>query len=171
MPRRTHDDLLRALGRGELAPAYYLCGSEDVLKDEAVRAIVDRALEPHERDFNFDQRVAQGLAPEDVHTLVNTLPMLASRRVVVIREIEAWKKKSGAREVLLKYLGNPAPETVLVLVEGAANPEKERDWEPDDAIAALATTVEFEPLPPDRVARWIALPRQAAGHRLRRGCR
>lgn len=155
MPRLTHDDLFRALGRGELASVYYLYGSEDILKDEAVRAIVDRALEPHERDFNFDQRPAAGLAPEELHNLVNTLPMLSSRRVVVIRDIEAWKKKSTPREVLLKYLENPAGETILVLVEGAPNPEKDRDWEPDPAIAARSTAVEFAPLPPDRVARWL----------------
>ncbi len=155
MPRREHDDLLRALGRGELAPVYYLCGSEDILKDEAVRAIVDRALEPHERDFNFDQRAAQGLAPEELHTLVNTLPMLASRRVVIIRDIEAWKKKSAMHEVLQKYLANPAAETVLVLVEGAPNPDKDRNWAPDESLVARSFAVEFEPLPPERVVRWI----------------
>ncbi len=156
MSARAHDDLLRALGKGELAPVYYLCGSEDILKDEAVRAIVDRALEPHERDFNFDQRAAQGLAPEELHALVNTLPMLASRRVVVIRDIEAWKKKAAVHEVLQKYLANPALETVLILVEGAPNPEKDRNWEPDPAIAARSFAVQMDPLPPDRVARWLA---------------
>ena len=156
MSARAHDDLLRALGKGELAPVYYLCGSEDILKDEAVRAIVDRALEPHERDFNFDQRAAQGLAPEDLHALVNTLPMLASRRVVVIRDIEAWKKKAAIHEVLQQYLANPAAETVLILVEGAPNPEKDRNWEPDAAIAARSFAVQMDPLPPDRVARWLA---------------
>ena len=163
MPRRTHDDLFRALGRGELAPVYYLCGAEDILKDEAVRAIVDRALEPHERDFNYDQRGAQGLAPEDLHSLVNTLPMLANRRVVVIRDIEAWKKKTAVREVLARYLENPSADTVLVLVEGAPNPEKERDWEPDEAITARAAMVNFEPLPPDRVARWLAYQARQRG--------
>ncbi|MBP9200508.1 MAG: DNA polymerase III subunit delta [Gemmatimonadales bacterium] len=156
MSARAYDDLLRALGKGELAPVYYLCGAEDILKDEAVRAILDRALEPHERDFNFDQRAAQGLAPEELHALVNTLPMLASRRVVVIRDIEAWKKKAATHEVLQKYLANPAAETVLILVEGAPNPEKDRHWEPDAAIAARSFAVQMDPLPPDRVARWLA---------------
>ena len=155
MPRHTHDDLLRALGRSELASVYYLYGPEEILKDEASRTIPDRALEPHERDFNLDQRTAQGLAPEELHALVNTLPMMANRRVVIIRDIEAWKKKSGPREVLLKYLENPSKDTVLVLVEGAPNEEKQRDWDPDEAIAARSYAVNFEPLPPDRVIRWL----------------
>lgn len=156
MPRRTYDDLLRALGRGEVAPVYYLYGPEDILKEEAVRAIIDKALEPHERDFNLDQRSAGSLDPEQLHALVNTLPMLAARRCVVIREVEAWRKKAGPRDVLLKYLQNPSPDTVLVLQETAPNEEKERGWEPDDALADRSWGVEFAPLTPDRVPRWLA---------------
>lgn len=155
MPRHTHDDLLRALGRGDLAPVYYLFGTEDVLKDEVARAVVAQALEPHELDFNFDQRSAQGLAPEDLHALVNTLPMMAGRRVVIVRDIESWNKKSGPREVLRKYLDNPATETILILVEGAPTGDRQRDVEPDEAIVARSFAVDFEPLPPDRVARWL----------------
>lgn len=155
MPSRSNDDLLRALGRGELAPVYYLFGSEDILKDEAVRSIVDRALEPHERDFNLDLRGAQGMDPEELHALVNTLPMMAARRAVVVRDIEAWRRKPTVQEVLRKYLENPSPETVLVLVESAPNEDKEKDWKPDEAIAARSYAVNFEPLDPDRVPRWI----------------
>jgi DNA polymerase-3 subunit delta len=155
MSRASYDDLLRALGRGELALAYYLYGSEGVLKEETARAIVDRALEPHERDFNFDTRSAQGLEPEELHSLVNTLPMMATRRVVLIRDIEALRKKTGPREVLLQYLANPSRDTLLLLVEGSPNPEKQREWSPDEAIAARSTAVDFQPLPPDRVVRWL----------------
>jgi DNA polymerase-3 subunit delta len=155
MSRHSYDDLLRALGRGEVAPVYYLFGSEDILKDEGARAIVDQALEVHERDFNFDQRSAQGLEPEELHSLVNTLPMMAARRVVLIRDIDTWKKKTSVREVLEKYLGNPSADTVLLLIEAAPNEEKLREWAPDEMILARAYGVDFEPLPPDRVVRWL----------------
>lgn len=156
MPRHGHDDLLRALGRGELAPVYYLFGPEDILKEEASRAILERALEPHERDFNLDQRSAQGLDPEELHALVNSLPMLATRRVVMVRDTEAWKKKSGPREVLSRYLQNPSNDTVLILIEGAPPEDKQKGWEPDEAIVGRAYAVSFDPLPPDRVIRWLA---------------
>jgi len=161
MSRHAHDDLLRALGRGEVAPVYYLFGAEDILKEEASRAIAERALEPHERDFNLDQRSAQDLDPEELHSLVNTLPMMANRRVVILRDIEACRKKPTQRAVLDKYLANPSPDTVLVLVEAAPAEEKQREWEPDEMMVARAFAVDFEPLPPDRVVRWL-------GHHARR---
>lgn len=156
MSRHSYNDLLRALGRRELQPVYYLFGIEDILKEEVARAILDQALEPHERDFNFDQRGAAGLGPDDLHALVNTLPMMASRRVVMIRDIEVWKKKAPPREVLLRYLANPSSDTILLLLENApASEEKRRDYEPDEALVAHTFAVDFEPLPPDRVARWL----------------
>jgi len=163
MPRHTHDDLLRALGRSELAPVYYLHGTEDVLKEEATRAIVDQALAPHERDFNFDQRSASQLDPETLHSLVNTLPMLASRRAVVIRDIEGWKKKAAQREVLARYLDNPSADTVLILVESAPNEEKQRGYAPDAEIAARSYAVDFAPLEPARVARWLGFHAKRLG--------
>ena len=156
MPHHDYADLRRALKQGDLAPVYYLCGVEDILKDEAIHEILDVALPPPDRDFNLDQCGAAGMDPETLHSLVNTLPMLAARRVVVIRDVELWKKKASVRDVLLRYLGNPAGDTVLILVEGAPpeDPNKWKRWEPDAELVARSYAVNFEPLPPERVIRW-----------------
>jgi DNA polymerase III subunit delta len=156
MPRHTYDDLLRALARGEVAPVYYLYGPEEILKAEATRAIVERALQPHERDFNLDQRQAASLDPEALNSLVNTLPMMAARRCVVVREIEAWHRKTGPREVLRAYLENPSAETVLVLSEGAPPEGRQREWAPDAEVASRSYAVDFQPLQPERVPKWLA---------------
>ena len=79
MAALSFDALLRALKHGDPDPVYYLHGEEDVLKDEAIRALVDRAVPPEGRDFNLESRSAAGLDPEALHALLNTLPMLAAR--------------------------------------------------------------------------------------------
>src|SRR5260370_17007193 len=80
----SFDALLRSLKRGAPDPVYYLHGDEDVLKDEAVRALLERAVDPAARDFNVDQRWAPDLDPEAFHALVNTPPMLTPTRAVVL---------------------------------------------------------------------------------------
>jgi DNA polymerase-3 subunit delta len=145
----TFDALLRSLKRGALDPVYYLHGDEDVLKDEAIRALLDRAVEPAARDFNVDRRSAGGLDAETLHALVNTPPMLAAARAVVLRGVDQVKKTSGLYKELVRYLASPNPTTVLVLVQGSGE-------DPDPGLAKGATTVAVEPLPPDRVARWLA---------------
>src|SRR5688500_12935867 len=97
MPAQSVEALFRSLNKGDMARVYYFYGSEDVLKDEAVRAIVDKVLDPTLRDFNFDQRSASQLDAEEINALCNTLPMLAERRVVLLRDIEGWKRKTRGR--------------------------------------------------------------------------
>ncbi|HEX4629140.1 MAG TPA: DNA polymerase III subunit delta [Gemmatimonadales bacterium] len=145
----TFDALLGSLKQGVLDPVYYLHGVEDVLRDEALRGLLERAVEPAGRDFNVDQRAAVDLDPESFHTLVNTPPMLAPSRMVVIRGLEQLRKTAKLRQELLRYLESPNPTTVLVLVQGAGEP-------PDPELARRATAVDVESLPPARVERWMA---------------
>lgn len=170
MPAQTLDAFFRSLSKGEPARAYYFHGPEDLLKDEALRAILDRALDPSLRDFNLDQRSAGQLDADSIFALCTTLPMMAERRVVVLREVEALKRKPKVRSALLQYLGRPAPDTVLVLIQGAN--EKDEDKE----IAKAAVAVACEPLPEDRVLKWldrrakglgVELPDDAARHLVR----
>src|SRR6476469_6633116 len=169
MPSLNLDALFRGLAKGEIAPVYYLHGPEEILKDEAVRAILDRALDPAFRDFNLDQRSAAQLDPDDLFALCTTLPMMADRRVVVLRDIEATKRKPKLRAALLRDLGRPAPETVLVLVQGAGEESEDKE------IARQSAAVALEPLPADRVRKWLqrratalglSLEEDAAGHLL-----
>ena len=149
MPAQSVDTLLRSLNKGELAPVYYFHGPEDVLKDEAVRIILDKALEPSLRDFNFDQRSAAQLDAEEVYALCNTLPMMADRRVVLLRDVEGWKRKTKGRTEFLKYLERPSAETVVIMVQGSGEEAEDKE------LAAAAYAVRFDPLPAERVSKWL----------------
>src|SRR5438132_1435465 len=121
MAALTLDALLRSLKKGapNPEPVYLLHGDEDVLKDEAMRALVDATVGTS-RDFNLDIRFAPDLTPEAFHALVNTPPMLAERRAVIIRGVEQLgKRKTKLREELIGYLAAPNPSTLLILVAAA----------------------------------------------------
>src|SRR5574338_947640 len=116
-----------AFKRGQPHAAYYIYGPEDVLKDDAIRYILDLALEPAMRDFNLDQVSAATLDPEAVEALCTTVPMMADRRLVIIRDVEQWKRRTRSRSAVIRYLEHPSPTTVLLLVQGSGeeNPDKE----------------------------------------------
>ena len=152
----TFDALLRSLKQGVPDPVYYLHGEEDVLKEEAVRALLQRAVDPAARDFNVDQRGAAELEPESFNALVNTPPMLAVVRAVVIRGMEQLRKTSKVRQELLRYLDAPNPSTVLILVHGAGE-------SPDAELLRRTRAVTVDRLPPARVARWMAHRAQQLG--------
>ena len=142
----TLDEFFRRLKPGPPDPVYYFHGDEDVLKDEAVAALLDATVDAGLRDFNVDQRAAGDLDAEGLHSLVNTPPMLAERRMVVLRSVEQLRKKSRARDALLAYLEHPSPDTVLALVQGGAE-------KPEADLMRRATAVDVGRLPPHRVRR------------------
>jgi DNA polymerase-3 subunit delta len=137
------------LKHGRFEPCYYFFGVTDVLKDEAIAHLLDRVLEPGLRDFNVDVRSAGSLLPEEVETLCTSLPMMADRRVVVVRDVEAWTKRAKAKGAILRYLDRPSPETLLILVQGGGQPESDSD------LAKKSYTVDFGALRQDHAERWL----------------
>jgi DNA polymerase III subunit delta len=150
MAALTLDTLLRSLKKSpqSLAPVYVLYGEEDMLKQEAVRALTEAVL-GKTQDFNFDTRFASDLTPETFSDLVNTLPMFTERRLVIIRAMDyVGKRKSKLRDEIIRYLAAPSPSTVMVLVFPA-------DEDPDDDYLKGTTAVKLDPLDTDRVPRWV----------------
>ncbi len=153
MPTLSLNALRKEVKAGKLASVYYFHGAEETLKEEALTALVDLAVDPASRDFNYDVRHAPSLDPEALHALVNTLPMMAEKRVVVIRDVDGWTVKSPARKVLLEYVAKPAAETLLVLHQGP--PKDEKKDEIDDELGAHAKVVNFAELNIEEALAWV----------------
>lgn len=136
-----------AIQSRSFAPVYFLHGDDDFLKDVAVRELIDSAIDASTRDFNFETRRGNELDAETLGSLLATPPMLAERRAVVVRDVGALKK--AARQQLDKYLARPASDTLLLLVNPAGA-------KADASLDKASVSLEFEPLSPERVRRWIA---------------
>jgi DNA polymerase III subunit delta len=139
---------------GEIALVYYLTGDVELLKDEVVSAIVAAALEPGARDFNLDVRSAGEVDASGLQSLVETVPVFAARRVVVIRNLEQWRKNAKPWEALRRYLENPSSSTVLVLVHGAGESA-------NASLAQAGVHVEVAVPNPEALRQWVT--RRAEG--------
>jgi len=156
MPPVTLERAYGGLRKGVIAPVYCLSGPADPLKDELVDAILDASLDPGARDFNLDVRGAGDVDGEALHTLVETPPMLAERRAVVVRGIEQWRKNAKVWEVLARYLEHPSPTTVLILTHAG-------DGTPDPRATRGAEHVAVGPLKPAQLARWVLRQAERTG--------
>jgi DNA polymerase-3 subunit delta len=136
-----------ALKKRVFDPVYFFFGEDDYLKDARTRELVDVAVDPATRDFNLELRRGGEVDAETLDSLLSTPPMLAERRVVVVRDVDKLKK--DARALLLRYLDRPASDTVLVLVAPCGA-------KMDKALADRGVAVEFAPLTGDRLPKWVA---------------
>ena len=128
-------------------PAYYLHGDDDFRKDAAIRELTAAALDAATRDFNYDMLRGSELSPEQLESALNTPPMMADRRVVIVRDVSVIRK--DARQVLDRYLQRPAPDVLLVLVAPAGA-------KPDKGLERAAAAAEFAPLQGSDLTEWIA---------------
>jgi len=90
-----------------------IAGKDEFLVANQCEAVVDELLTDEERPMCLYQPKADEVAVADVLDELRTLPFLADRRVVVIRDAD--KFVSANREILEKYFDQPSPTGVLIL--------------------------------------------------------
>ena len=138
--------LYAAIKDKHFSPAYLLHGEDEFRKEDALRHLIDAAVDPATRDFNFDQRRGADVDGGALGSLLATPPMMADRRVVVIRDITALKK--DARAALEAYLKKPTPDVLVVMTAPAEAKE-------DKTLARMADPVNCEPLTGAKLPKWI----------------
>jgi len=105
-------ELERHLKRNELAPVIFLWGEESWLVDEAIRQIEAVVLAPESRAFDHEVFYGDEAEPQAIVSAAQTLPWLASQRVVLVREAEALPR--AADPALVAYCKQPSPSTCLI---------------------------------------------------------
>lgn len=142
----AESSLADAIKTGNFAPAYCLVGENEFRKDEAVRQVIAVGLDPSMRDLNLETLRGDEVDPGALAATLSTLPMLGERRIVVLRSPGALKK--AGRGVLERYLANPSPQTLLLLVVPS-------DESVDAAISQKCLTVELKAYTAERLIKWI----------------
>jgi DNA polymerase-3 subunit delta len=138
MPNLKPEELTRELKSGKLRPVYLLWGPETLLLDRALAEIEAQALSGAMTAFNCDRFRARDASAAEVAAAAQTLPMMAERRLVVLKELEAWRAEE--QEKLLPCLEQPSPQTCLVLVAEEVDGRRKLA----KAAAAAGAVVEFK---------------------------
>jgi DNA polymerase III subunit delta len=149
--------LQTAVQKKQYDPAYYLHGEEEFRKEDAIRYVIDHAVDPATRDFNLDQRKGAELDGETLASLLAMPPMMAERRVIVIRDVTGLRK--DARGALESYLNAPAADLLLLLTAPA-------DAKADKTLSQVATPVEFDAMPGSQIPKWITTRVEKVGARI-----
>ncbi len=124
MPLLTPDSLETSIKHAKFDPVYFLFGEEEFLIDEAMNRILAAAVDESTRSFNFEMLHGGEITTNDIVERASAYPLMADRRVVVVKEIDrafAGRGKLDESSPFARYIASPAPTTLLLLTAATAD--------------------------------------------------
>lgn len=150
MKSANQTELQRLLKADQLNPLYLLTGCENYLRDQAAAAITNVALrETLLREFNEETFSLMSGSPQGAIAAAEQLPMMSNRRVVEIKDF--GKLREAEEQVLIRYVENPAPSTVMIF--NAADLDKRRTL--TKILLDMSLVVDFPALKDGEAMKWI----------------
>ncbi len=137
------------LTKGLQAPAYVICSGDDFLLYESLSIIRDKYSDAPAFNFDiFDMNSPDDIKPvEQILDILNTLPFLSDRRLVIIENIQKLSKKDAGK--IEGYISNPSPASLLIMLH-KGTPQKMFSTQAVKNLKTLTLTV-----PEKDVGQWI----------------
>jgi DNA polymerase-3 subunit delta len=145
----TAQEFETLLKKGTTPSICYLYGEESFLLDRTTRLLLERAIDPALKDFNFNVFYGNESKGVDIVDAAQTLPMFAERRAVLVKRAESLT--AAACEVLLPYLRNPATTTCLIFTGTKIDQRKKFFVE----LKKYGTLVEYKRLYDNKLSTFI----------------
>jgi len=151
---------------GALPPIVLFTGAgkpeqlEEFLMEEAFQLFWKHVTDEATADFNRDIFFADEVRSEELFAQAASFPMMAERRLVVVRRCE--KASTALLGDLLSYLDRPSPSTCLLLV-GSPLDKRRKVW---TRVLKEAAVFEFPPLTSAQLAKYLDACFQAEGRTL-----
>lgn len=111
MPSLKFEEILRQVQAGEYAPIYFLTGDEPYFIDSISDFIEQNALTESEKAFNQVKLYGRDVDYKAVVDQVTQFPLMAERRVVLLKEAQSMKDF----DQLQAYFSKPATTSILVI--------------------------------------------------------
>lgn len=146
----TAQELENAVKKGNIPNICYLYGEESFLIERATKQLLDHAIDPSLKDFNYNVFFGNESKGIDIADAAQTLPMFAERRAVLVKRAEALKAE--ALDALLSYVQHPSQTTCLIFCGLKIDQRKKFFLE----LKKLGALVEFKRLYDNKLSGFIS---------------
>jgi DNA polymerase III subunit delta len=134
---------------------YLLYGEENYLLSKSLKALEIKTLKDGVVDFNRDAFSAKTVTGAQILQASQTLPMMATQRLVLVTEAEALKKSD--QELLQDNL-EKIPETTALIFVATKIDRRQGFWK---KLEKLGKSKEFKALYPREIPPWLVGQAQA----------
>lgn len=141
--------LLEEIGRGVYRPVYLLMGEEPYYPNLVCKAILENCIDDFSKDFNETVCYGADVNAERIISEARQFPMMAERRLIVVREAQLCKDI----ENVSVYLQEPLDSTVLVILMSGASADKRKALYKN--AQKVGAVLESQPLRDYELDSWI----------------
>jgi DNA polymerase III subunit delta len=159
---KSQSDFNRRLQTNKVSPLYLFEGSEIYLREQALKKLIEVAVDPTVRDFNFASIHVEKGNLDEALAMAKEFPMISERRVVVVMGFEAISDDKQL-ELLKDYLRTPAETTALVFISNGLDNRRNIST----MLRKSCEVVSFEPMG-DTAPEWASEYARRAGSSLDR---
>ncbi len=139
----------------KFAPVYFLQGEETFFIDNIMQHIEKLAIDDSQKDFNQYILYGKETSFEQVISTARKFPMMGERQVILVKEaqeMKGWTKEQD-QNLLLNYLENPMPSTVLAFAYKYKTLDKRTKL--GKSIDKLSVSVLSKSIYDDQLPGWI----------------
>lgn len=158
-----HKALRAALGEGTVANLYIFTGEESYLR-EYYLGEMKKQLVPSFEEFNFHRCEGKGLSVRALAEMVETMPMMAQRTLVIVTDFDPFQLNETERERFMELAADFPEYCTLVLHFDL------QEYKPNRTMKKLTRTmeerftlVEFRAQEKDELKRWVRRRCRALG--------
>lgn len=147
----------RDLEKGQFASLYLLYGEEPYLLNQSVDRFKFSVLNEGAIDFNYSLFYASDADVVTIKDAVETLPMMAPQRLVIVKEAQDFNDKEWTQ--LESLFTAPVDSTVFVLIASRIDKRKKQVRQ----LLEIADCVEFKKPYENQVPSWVNYIAQSLG--------
>jgi len=118
------DQIIHSINEGEIAPFYFLYGSESFYRMEIIQALSHQLITPDNRDFNLENFDARETSVGDWLGAAKTLSFLGGIKLIVVRNLHDTTLEDSEQKLLFEYIINPELDSCLVITVDKADKKR-----------------------------------------------
>lgn len=144
-------DIIKEIKAEKYRPVYFLMGEEPYFIDEIEHLIEKKVLNRDEKEFNQSILYGKDITVENILAEVRSYPMMASHRVVIIREAQNIKDW----DALDPYFAMPVETTILVICHKYKSLDKRKSTAKVLEKSANCVLFTSEKIKDYKIVEWI----------------
>lgn len=145
---------------------YLIGGEEAYLKQHYLAQLEKEVVDETFRDFNYTVFEGVSLKIEDLSDTIDSFPMMAERRMIVVRDLDVFKSNAALKEQLIQIISDLPDYVCLVFYYDTIELKPDKRTKLYTVMTKTGCVADFSHLERHDLIPWVKRHARAAGKQI-----